>query len=64
MNRADWQRIEDRAFNPGRVALYAGALALCYAIFLATGHFDKVWLFDVGVGDTIEIPLIRETKQE
>jgi hypothetical protein len=46
LNRADWQRIEDRAFNPGRVALYAGALALCYAIFLATGHFDKVWLFD------------------
>jgi hypothetical protein len=46
LNRADWQRIEDRIFNPGRVALYAGGLLVCYAVFLATGWFDRLWLFD------------------
>jgi arabinofuranan 3-O-arabinosyltransferase len=46
LNRADWQRIEDRIFNPGRVALYAGGLLLCYAVFLATGYFDRLWLID------------------
>jgi arabinofuranan 3-O-arabinosyltransferase len=46
LDRAGWQRIEDRIFNPGRVVLYAGGLLLCYAIFLATGYFDKLWLFD------------------
>jgi hypothetical protein len=55
LNRADWQRIEDRIFNPGRVALYAFGLLVCYAVFLATGYFDKLWLFDAaGQGRAID----------
>lgn len=46
MNRGDWQRIEDRIFSPRRVALYAGGLLLCYAVFLATGYFHGLWLID------------------
>lgn len=55
MDRAGWQRIEDRIFNPGRVALYAGALVLCYAVFLATGYFDRLWISDAqGQGRAID----------
>jgi hypothetical protein len=55
LDRAGWQRIEDRIFNPGRVALYAFGLLVCYAVFLATGYFDKLWLFDqAGQGRAID----------
>ena len=55
MNRADWQRIEDRIFSPRRVALYAGGLTLCYAIFLAAGYFRGLWLIDAqGQGRAID----------
>jgi hypothetical protein len=55
LDRAGWQRIEDRIFSPDRVALYAGGLVACYAVFLATGHFDKIWLFDTqGRGRAID----------
>ena len=43
-----WSRIEDRAFEPERVALYAAALLAGYAIFMAAGYFRRLWLVDTG----------------
>jgi hypothetical protein len=46
LNRSDVQRIEDKIFSPRRVALYAGGLLLCYAVFLVTGYIHGLWLID------------------
>jgi hypothetical protein len=35
---------EERAFTPGRLAIYSAAIAICYAAFLAIGVGQGIWL--------------------
>jgi len=50
-----WQRFEDRFFTSRRVALYAVGLLVCYAVFMAKGYADRLWLIDTdGSGKSID----------
>jgi hypothetical protein len=50
-----WRQFEDRAFTAGRVALYAAGLLICYAVFMAKGYVDRLWLIDTdGSGKSID----------
>jgi len=40
------RQIEDRLFTAPRVARFAGALVVCYAVFLIAGYLRRVWLVD------------------
>jgi hypothetical protein len=52
---SDFRRAEDRAFKPGRIALYSGGLLVCYAVFMLTGYFRHAWLVEKnGVGIAID----------
>jgi len=50
-----WRSFEDRIFTRRRVALYAAAMLLCYAIFMAKGYVDRLWLVDAdGSGKSMD----------
>jgi hypothetical protein len=53
------RRFEERAFSAERVALYAAAVLACYALFVAKGYFERLWLIDTdGSGKALDFVAI------